>query len=73
MSNLPTGWTESAPGRIATNRDPVLGGIIDNEIVSGRWFVIFNSDHIAPIDDLPNREAAFAAHSAAIEATYVLA
>ncbi len=71
-TTLTNGWTEAYAGGIATNNDPDLGGIIDSAIVSGEWFVIFNSDHIAPIEGLPNRDAAFAAHAAAIAATYVL-
>lgn len=73
MANkLNNGWVEAYEGGIATNNDPVLGGIVDKAIASGEWFVIFNSDHIAPIDGLPSREAAFEAHQRAIEATYYL-
>ncbi len=64
-------WNE-IPNGIASNNDPKLGGIIDNEIVSGLWFVIFNDDDIATIDGLPSRDAAFVAHAAAINAKYWL-
>ncbi|MAZ17905.1 MAG: hypothetical protein CL535_16445 [Ahrensia sp.] len=70
---LPNGWTEASKDGIATNADPDLGGIIDSNIVSGEWFVIFNSDHIADIDGLPSKAAALVAHAAAIRETYVLA
>lgn len=72
-NNLPHGWTESRPGALACNADPELGGIIDRTIKTGEWFVIFNSDHIATIDGLPTREAAFEAYSKAINKTYWLA
>jgi hypothetical protein len=67
-----TTWTQVANG-IATNNDPILGGIIDQNIVSGKWFVIFNSDEIEAIEGIDARAEAFAAHAAAIEATYALA
>ena len=63
----------AGPGTIMTNTDPHLGGIIDRAIVSGKWFVVFNSDEIAVIEDLDSREAAVAAHEAAIRNTYLLA
>ncbi len=30
---LPEGWTEASPGGLATNPDPLTGGIIDRAIV----------------------------------------
>lgn len=70
---LPNGWTESSKGRIATNVDPVLGGIVDQAIASGEWFVIFNSDHIAPLNGFKSRDDAFAAHAETIGKTFLLA
>lgn len=58
---LPEGWTEATPGGMATNRDPIKGGIVDNEIVSGKWFAIFNRSDIAPFDGFATRAEAFAA------------
>ena len=59
MNYLPSGWTEGYPGGIATNPDPIQGGIVDKEIVSGKWFLIFNhSDKIA-VDGYATREDAF--------------
>lgn len=73
MTILANGWNEAYAGGIATNNDPELGGIIDKTIATGEWFVIFNSNHIANIEGLPSRDAAFVAHASAIEATYILA
>lgn len=67
MSNsLPEGWTEAYPGGMAANRDPVHGGIIDNEIVSGLWFAIFNREDLPVLDGFTSRDDAFRAHEQAI-------
>lgn len=63
---LPAGWTEVSPGGMATNTDPVRGGIVDSEIVSGKWFAIFNDDTIPMIEGMSSRAEAFAAHGAAL-------
>lgn len=72
MTNALINWN-AGPGTIMTNTDPHLGGIIDRAIVSKKWFVIFNSDEIAPVEELESREAAIAAHEAAVRNTYLLA
>lgn len=64
--SLPEGWTEAYPGGMATNRDPVKGGIIDNEIVSGLWFVIFNVEYLPILDGFASRGEAFRAYEQAI-------
>jgi hypothetical protein len=64
--NLPEGWTEARPGGMATNRDPVKGGIIDHEDVSGKWFVIFSRDDLPVLDGFASRDEAFRAHQHAI-------
>lgn len=64
--NLPEGWTEAYPGGMATNRDPVKGGIIDSEIVSGLWFVIFHRDDLPLLDGFNSRDEAFCAYEQAI-------
>lgn len=51
------GWTIG--NTIACNADPILGGIIDSEIVSGKWFIIFNDDDLEMITDLSSRDEAF--------------
>lgn len=63
---LPKGWSESAPGRMMTNTDPVSGGIIDCEDISGEWFVIFSRDDLPVLDGFASREEAFLAHQEAI-------
>lgn len=52
------GWTEAAPMSLMSSADPISGGIIDHEIVSGQWFVIFNDDAHSMIDGLATREDA---------------
>jgi hypothetical protein len=34
ISALPAGWSESHPGGLASNPDPVWGGIIDKTILA---------------------------------------
>lgn len=73
MANeLPAGWTQVNSNSIATSNDPELGGIIDKAIVSGKWFVIFNSDRIDALEGFETRDAAFAAHNEAINHAYWL-
>lgn len=64
--NLPQGWTEAYPGGLATNTDPIKGGIIDSEIVSGLWFVIFSRDNLPLLDGFTSRDEAFRAHEQAL-------
>lgn len=59
---LPTGWSEAFPGGLACSADPVTGGIIDNEIVSKKWFVIFNREDLPTIDGLASRDDALHAY-----------
>lgn len=54
---LPLNWTESYPGGIATNNS-ANGGIIDKNISSNTWFIIFHND-IKPIENIESREKAF--------------
>ncbi len=54
---LPTGWTEAYPNGIATNPDPVNGGIVDERIIDGLWFFVANADGKSG-DDFPTRDAA---------------
>lgn len=63
---LPDGWTEAFSNGMATNTDSVRGGIVDTEIVSGKWFVIFNNDVIPMIEGLNSRTEAFNAFGAAL-------
>lgn len=55
VESLPEGWTESQPGGLIASLDPEKGGIIDSEIVSGKWFVIPNNDALTLITDLETR------------------
>lgn len=57
---LPDGWTQTGSG-MATNPDPINGGIVDRNIVEGRWFVVFNDDAIPPQTDktFDTRDQAF--------------
>jgi hypothetical protein len=62
---LPEGWSESAPGRLMTNPDPIVGGVIDCEDVSGEWFVIFSRNDLPVLDGFASRADAFRAHQEA--------
>jgi hypothetical protein len=52
-------WKHLGQNAIATNIDPIIGGIIDTQIVSGKWFVIPNNDLIPQIEDLDSKAEAF--------------
>ncbi len=53
------GWKHLAENAMATNADPIVGGIVDSVIASGKWFVIPNNNALLPGDDFPTKEAAF--------------
>lgn len=55
---LPVDWTEAEPGRMATNTDQVSGGIVDQNIASGKWFVIPNNNNIKQMDGFATRKEA---------------
>jgi hypothetical protein len=57
---MTNGWNHLDKDAMATNSDPIVGGIIDNEIVSGKWFVIPNNDAIAQADGFSTKADAFA-------------
>ena len=42
LNTVAAGWSESFTGGMLVNSNPENGGIIDNEIVTGKWFVVFN-------------------------------
>lgn len=59
---LPAGWTESQPGGMATNLDPLNGGIVDSAFVTGEWFIVFNDSSIQGVQEgFATRADAFAA------------
>ena len=64
---LPEGWDESTPGGMATNKDPVRGGIVDNEIVSGKWFVVPENEAIGTLEGFATRKDAFDALEAELK------
>lgn len=53
------GWIHQSANGIATNPDPIIGGIIDSEIVSGKWFVIPNNNELLPGDSFASKHDAF--------------
>ncbi|WP_043644269.1 zincin-like metallopeptidase domain-containing protein [Fundidesulfovibrio putealis] len=70
--SLPEGWSESRPGGLATNKDPVKGGIVDKVMLStpDEWFAIPNDDGLlAQFKDkfFSSRAEAFAALKHAVE------
>lgn len=73
-SNIPTGWkANDVQGTIgiACNNDPLLGGIIDTNMVSGLWFVIFNDDDLEMVEGLQSREEAFKVFEQTINNKYI--
>ena len=60
-AELPAGWTEATLGGMAASPDPVNGGIVDCEIVSGDWFAISNRPGMPVLEGFKDRAAAFAA------------
>lgn len=58
---LPAGWTESAPGRLATSEDQETGGIVDTNIVTGKWFAISNATSKQVPGEFSTRAEAIAA------------
>lgn len=63
---MPAGWTEATPGGMATNPDPVNGGIVDTAIVTGEWFAIANREVAEPLEGFATRAEAFAALRSAL-------
>lgn len=68
-----TNWTHVSENGMATSNDPISGGIVDQAIVSGEWFVVPNSDDIGFMDGFATKQDAMAALQAAVTSTYVLA
>lgn len=67
---LPAGWVESTLGGMASNGDPLVGGIVDREIANkDNWFIVFNNNAI-PQDKrvFSSRNEAFKAFEQAIAA-----
>lgn len=67
-TSLPPGWTEATPGGLATNTDPVSGGIVDTEIASGKWFVIPEDSSLGKLEGFDSRAEAFKALADAVAA-----
>lgn len=73
---IPTGWkANDVQGTIgiACNNDPQLGGIIDSNLVSGKWFIIFNDDDLDMVEGLDTREDAFKVFNNTINTKYWVA
>jgi hypothetical protein len=66
---LPEGWTEATPGGLATNTDKEAGGIVDQRMGTGEWFLVAENDAAAALlkdRDFESRSEAFAALHEAI-------
>lgn len=59
-NRLPSGWTQSSAGGIATSTDPKRGGIVD-KAANGKWFVVANDDAIGTLEGFDMRSEAFGA------------
>lgn len=64
-------WNHLNTNGIATNNDPHFGGIIDSAIVSGKWFVIPNSDLIPIAEDFNTKQEAMDYLEAKIKEVYI--
>lgn len=53
-------WNHLSENQIGTNLDPVYGGIVDKNIISGLWFAIPNHDDIPFADKFISKEDAIA-------------
>lgn len=62
-------WNHLSENGMATNRDPLTGGIIDSVAMSMKltkkeeWFIVFNHPDIAVIDGLASKAEAFEVHA----------
>lgn len=65
-AQLPDGWAESVPGGLATNPDPEFGGIVDQEIVSGKWFAIPHKQGVPTQEGFASRAEALDALRSAV-------
>ena len=63
LNKICEGWTQSREGGLLCN-PAIGGGIIDSNIVSGEWFIIFN-DSREMIFGLESREDAVEAFASA--------
>lgn len=63
LNTIAAGWTESRQGGMLCN-PRLAGGIIDSNIVSGEWFIIFNDDRQS-IEGYETRDDAVEAFAAA--------
>jgi len=52
------GWNHLSENGMATNADPVRGGIIDQNPVYG-WFIIFNHEQLPVVEGLASKARAF--------------
>lgn len=67
QSAHPEGWSESEPGGLATNVDPIYGGIVDCTIQNGEWFVVPHLEGLPVLEGFKTRALAFDALKNAIE------
>lgn len=54
-------WNHASPNGIATNLDPVFGGIVDTNIVTGLWFFVANNESVQAQDGFETKAAAISA------------
>lgn len=58
LAKLPNGFKELRAGSLYANSDPLLGGIIDQNRVSGKFFVIFNRCDVKSVEEIDTLEEA---------------
>lgn len=57
LNRVAPGWKVGCSEGILSNAAP-YGGIIDKNLVSGEWFVIFNNDNFEALDGFATRDEA---------------
>lgn len=59
MNSNNHGWSDPFNKGIMTNPDPIFGGIIDQNLVTKKWFVIPQNDNIQYCEGFEVRDDAF--------------
>lgn len=59
-------WNHLSADGMAINHDPIRGGIIDSNIPTGLWFVIFNNPVLTTMEGFANKIEAFKAMEIAL-------
>lgn len=59
-------WNHLSADGMATNTDPIAGGIVDKNIVSGLWFVVPNHPELQTVEGFESKEYALSCLALAV-------